>query len=305
MWMEFGEPQVGEVFENMKEAKRQFSYACRRLKRQEHLLRNEKMAEAISQNRSRDFFKKVEKVSGCKHDPPTIDGVRDMNSIAELLKNTYAGLYNSNPSEQANIKKIEDFITNQVPLSNYKDRIVTEEDVTEAVSILKQGKSDGDKGLLSDNIIHGSKVLFTLIALLMSTSRKHGHMPEELLMASITSIPKNKCGNICSSDNYRGIALSSAISKINDIIILNKYQNILSTSDMQFAFKKKHGTTMCILVVKEVAKYYLKKGSEVYTCAIDASKAFDRVRRDKLFILLIEKGLPAFIVRILFDGYKR
>ncbi len=88
-------------------------------------------------------------------------------------------------------------------------------------------------------------------------------MSEELLMESITFIPKDKCGNIYSSDNYRRIVLSSAISKINDITILNKYQNILSTSDMQFASKKKEASTMCTLVVKEVAKYYLKKGSDV------------------------------------------
>ncbi len=58
MWMELGEPQVGEVFENRKEAKSQLPYACRRLKRQEHFLKNEKMAEAISQNRSKDFLKR-------------------------------------------------------------------------------------------------------------------------------------------------------------------------------------------------------------------------------------------------------
>ncbi len=34
---------------------------------------------------------------------------------------------------------------------------------------------------------------------------------------------------------------------------------------------------MCTLVVKEVAKYYSKKGSDVYMCAIVASKDFDRV----------------------------
>ncbi len=42
-----------------------------------------------------------------------------------------------------------------------------------------------------------------------------------------------------------------------------------------------------------------------YIRAIDANKAFDSVRHDKLFLLLIEKGLPAVNVRILFDGYKR
>jgi hypothetical protein len=215
------------------------------------------MAEAVSQNRSRDFFKEADKVSGYKQDPPAIDGVRKYKDITELFKGKYSYLYNSNPSDQDNMDKIEEFITSQVPLSKHEDYVVSEEEVKEAVNMLKQGKSDGDKGLLSDHIINGPNILFTLIALLITTSRKHGHMPEEMLMASVASIPKDMCGNICSSDNYRGIALSSAISKINDIVVLNKYQDILGTSNMQYAFKRRHGTTMCTLVTKEVAKYYL------------------------------------------------
>ncbi len=80
----------------------------------------------ISTKKSRDFFKEVEKVGGYKHNPPTINGLRESNSIAELLKNKYVRLYNSNPSEQANIKEIKDFIINHVQLSNYKEHIVSE-----------------------------------------------------------------------------------------------------------------------------------------------------------------------------------
>ncbi len=52
----------------------------------------------------------------------------------------------------------------------------------------------------------------------------------------------------------------------------------------------------------EEAKYYLRKLSEVYTCAIDESEAFDRMWH---FLLLIERGLHAVIVSILHDEYKR
>ncbi len=44
------------------------------------------------------------------------------------------------------------------------------EDVSEAISILKHGKSYGYKGLLSDPIICGLDMLFTLVALLITTS---------------------------------------------------------------------------------------------------------------------------------------
>ena len=46
---------------------------------------------------------------------------------------------------------------------------------------------------------------------------------------------------------------------------------------MQFAFKRKHSTVMCTLVLKEVVRYYMNNGLDVYTCYVDATKAFDRV----------------------------
>ncbi len=79
----------------------------------------------------------------------------------------------------------------------------------------------------------------------------------------------------------------------------------MCTSHMQYAFKGQHGTTMCTLAMKETIKYYLRNGSDVYMCLIDANKAFDRVCHDMLFQLLIERGLPAGVFRTSLDSYKR
>ena len=40
---------------------------------------------------------------------------------------------------------------------------------------------------------------------------------------------------------------------------------------------------MCTFVVKEVVSYYINNDSVVYSCAIDMSKAFDKVGLVKLF----------------------
>ncbi len=66
----------------------------------------------------------------------------------------------------------------------------------------------------------------------------------------------------------------------------------LKTSDLQFAYKSRHSTVMCHNVVKETINYYLNSGSEIYSCMLDASKAFDRLRYDKLFELLIKQDFP-------------
>ena len=44
--------------------------------------------------------------------------------------------------------------------------------------------------------------------------------------------------------------------------------------------------------------------SSVYACFLDASKAFDLVRHDILFELLLSRGLPPLVVRLLHSWYR-
>ena len=60
---------------------------------------------------------------------------------------------------------------------------------------------------------------------------------------------------------------------------------------------------MCTMVLKETISYYTTNQSSVFCSFLDASKAFDRVRYCKMFRLLMRRGLPACIVRILIVLY--
>ena len=44
--------------------------------------------------------------------------------------------------------------------------------------------------------------------------------------------------------------------------------------------------------MKEVVSYYNGRNTNVYACLLDATKAFDCVRYDKLFELLLKKDIP-------------
>ena len=133
----------------------------------------------------------------------------------------------------------------------------------------------------------------------------HGYTPNGLLESVLISIPKDARGDLCSSDNYRGIALCSALCKVIDIIVIERYREKLLTSELQFAFKALHSTSMCTTVVKEVCNYYRARSTNVYICMLDASKAFDRVHYGKLFNLLRQRNLPPTITRLLLDMYTR
>ena len=43
----------------------------------------------------------------------------------------------------------------------------------------------------------------------------------------------------------------------------------------------------------------------MFGCMLDASKAFDKVRYDKMFKLLLDRGIPVIVVRSLLDIYTR
>ena len=131
----------------------------------------------------------------------------------------------------------------------------------------------------------------------------HGHQPAALLKGTILSIPKDCNKNLSVDTNYRGICLCSSIAKLFDLVVLARNKDYLQTSDMQYAFKPKLGTSMCSLVLKEVVNYYMQSGSKVYACFLDATKAFDRVRYDQLFKVLMSRGVHAPDLRLLLNMY--
>jgi len=62
-------------------------------------------------------------------------------------------------------------------------------------------------------------------------------------------------------------------------------------------------TNQCTYVIKEVISYYLNNDSDVFACAFDIQKAFDRVDLVKLFTKLSNSPLPQHITRVLFTLY--
>ena len=132
----------------------------------------------------------------------------------------------------------------------------------------------------------------------------HGHVPTAFMKTSIIPILKNRNGDSSDKNNNRPIAIVTAMSKLFELCLSKLLDTFLVTSDNQFGFKRKHATDLCIYTVKSVIKYYNYFGSPVYTCFLDASKAFDRVNHWTLFKKLLIKGVPVILVRILCIWYR-
>ena len=70
------------------------------------------------------------------------------------------------------------------------------------------------------------------------------------------------------------------------------------SSDNQFGFKKKSSCSHAMYSLRCVVDYYVKNGSTVNICALDLSKAFDKMNHHALFIRLMQRHVPLNVLCI-------
>ena len=88
------------------------------------------------------------------------------------------------------------------------------EKVAKAVKNLKCEKSDGEKGLFSNHVILAPDIYHVHLSLLLRAMNVYGFTPDDMLCGTLVYLPKDRDGDLCDSDNYRGICLCSCITKV-------------------------------------------------------------------------------------------
>ena len=146
-------------------------------------------------------------------------------------------------------------------------------------------------------------MFFVHLAELFRSYLFHGYICHDLIICALTPIIKDSNGDVSSSKNYRGIAISSLILKVFDNCLLLLFGKILSNDDLQFGFQKGCSTVQCTWAVQETISHYLRNDSEVFCCLLDFSKAFDKVNFNELFKKLMERNMPAVILRLVLFVY--
>ena len=231
-----------------------------------------------------------------------MDGITDESEIANHFAVKYEQLYNSLTADPVKLQDISDRIKRDL-CNEGGDSFVTVTELKDAIKKLKHAKSDGDVGFYSSHLIYASESYYCHLASLFNSMYVHGYLAALFMSANILSIPKDYKKSLSDVNNYRGIALCSSISKLMDLIIMKRNEHVMRSSALQFAFKAGHSTAMCTYAVKEIVNYYMNRGSKVYACFLDATKAFDRVQFDQLFSVLIDKGVLSVDLRLLLYQY--
>ena len=304
MWINNNKPKFGILFDLYRKSRAHFKYTLRICKQDKERHIADSIASDLSSKNYTKFWKKVKsKNKCCNSTAASINGVSGTENIAHMWKNHYSNLLNSCPPTQETKSQI-DMLTSTDHVF-HKDMIVTTGEIERAIKDLKSGKSPGHDNLSSEHFKYATHKLVVLLSLCITCMFTHNFIPDDCIKTIMSPLVKDGAGNIADANNYRPISLTTIISKLIELVILNRYEHILISVDNQFGFKKNLSTDMCIFSMKQIVHYYISKSSPVYACFLDASKAFDRVNHYKLFSKMIKCGIPIFVVKLIMYWYSQ
>merc|ERR1712228_385067 len=99
-------------------------------------------------------------------------------------------------------------------------------------------------------------------------------------------------------DNYRPITLVNIIYKILSIAITRRIAPIMNilTKETQTAHKQSRSTYDILSILKNIMG---QKNADMSITLMDLTKAFDKTNRKLLYTILIKKGLPIELIRLI------
>ena len=300
-WKASGRSRSDHTHAEMRVSRLQFKYTLRHCRANETMMRADALANALKNKNSTAFWKDVQKMASSNI--PLASKVGDAvgnEQITDMWHHHFSEILNSVHNTDS-----KSFVCDHIASVSPKSKMLIDASaIIKSLKEIKLGKSAGIDGLAAEHFVYSHSSISVHLALLFTCMLNHGHVPTAFMKTSIIPILKNRNGDSSDKNNYRPIAIVTAMSKLFELCLSKLLDTFLVTSDNQFGFKRKHATDLCIYTVKSVIKYYNYFSSPVYTCFLDASKAFDRVNHWTLFKKLLIKGVPVILVRILCIWYR-
>ena len=100
-----------------------------------------------------------------------------------------------------------------------------------------------------------------------------GKLQSTLMHVVIIPLLKCKSKDPADVNNYRPIAIATALSKVLEQALLPRLAKYLWTADSQFGYKQVHGAEKAIFALKQTVDFYRNLDTLVYMCFLDTKKS--------------------------------
>ena len=239
------------------------------------------------------------------------------DSVENIDKNDWSSHFHNVlniPAAQGTDKAFMDYVTHSLPhlekasaLGNESmDYEISTEEINVAVKDLKMNKSVFTDGIGNEAIKYGFVHLKDALHHLFNIIFTSGEYPETWSEGLI--IPIHKKGDKMDVNNYRGIIISSCVSKVLLRILNRRIENYMNVnrkwSIHQCGFKKDHRTEDNLFIINTIYQKYVNGlNQKVYIAFIDFSKFFDKINRDMLLYKLLKYNITGRMYNLIKSMY--
>jgi len=284
--------------EHYKELRKEEKRVHRRKKKElenRTLLELERMRSA---NESRKFYKRINnqrkgfnpRMTMCRAANGTL--LTAKHDVLERFKEHFRALYNGDSE-----------VTFDDDVSTLSDdgRIVpapTLEEVSGAIHSLKNNKASGPDNIPAELLKMGGeelpKVMHEIVERIWNTEK----IPEEWLEGAL--IPLHKKGDKLVCENYRGIALLNTAYKVFAKVLFDRLSPRAETviGEYQCGFRRDRSTTDQLFNLRLILQRGREFQTQTYHLFIDFKQAYDRTKRNELYVAMKELGFETKLIRL-------
>jgi hypothetical protein len=219
---------------------------------------------------------------------------------AERFREHFSDLLNNNnlpplpPDERRRTRQLRS-ITTDAP---------TIDEIVKALKDLKNGKAAGSDGLPAELLKADENIIARAFYPFFRKVWTDETFPDDWLEGRIVKILKK--GDLSNVNNWRGIMVLSAPSKIFNRIVYNRLIGELDPSirPEQAGFRPNHSCIDQICSLRIIIEQSIEYQSPLFIVFIDFKKAFDSINREAIWRALINRGVPEKIVNLIKRGYE-
>lgn len=171
------------------------------------------------------------------------------------------------------------------------------EEIERVCKTLKNGKAAGPGDIPGELLKCGTDKLFEHLKNLFQKCVNEHSTPEEWRISYVSTIYKK--GDRTKCENYRGIAVTSSVSRVYGKVLKNRIESEYGQieAEEQAGFRAGRSTTDHIFTLTQVIEKKTAKNQEVHLLFVDLKKAYDSVPLVKLWQTLERSSVNVELIR--------
>ena len=305
--IEFVRSPDNVIYQRYLFARKKFRNMVKHYKNQEnieHFINVDKLRKI----KPKSYWKNIKLAKNSQHKLYTINGKTTSQEITSEFQQHFHHLLNvprteniDNSSSNEKLKTLLSDLEKQTDSDFY----VSECEVRKAINRLSKDKTRDPFNLKAEHFIFAVSDSFApKITELINRIFQSKDIPPSLSTSMILPLVKSFKKSLKDPNNYRGISIIPILTKIIELIIIDKCPSLKDHNTHQFGFVSGSSTIHAELLIKDTIKLYNRNNSPVFICSLDAEKAFDSCNWYALFKKLVDRGdFPATVLKIVINLY--